>query len=234
MRLYIMRHADPDYENDTITEAGHLEAAALAERLAKEGITRIYTSPLGRARHTMQYTAERTGLPFGVEEWTAELGDLRIDLANGEVTYAWLVAGEIIRSSPRMPTHDDWHRQAPLDDPGFVEVFRRVKAGSDAFLARHGYVREGGVYRMEERSREKIAVFTHAGFALTWLAHLLELPVSLVWAGFHLSPSSVTTVLFEERSEQRAVPRCIALGDTAHLYHASLPERPRGLAANFH
>ena len=234
MRLYIIRHADPDYENSTITKAGHLEAAALGERLATEGITRIYTSPLGRARHTMQYAADKTGLPFGVEEWTAELGDLRIDLANGEVTYAWIVAGEIIRSSARMPTHDDWHTQAPLDDPAFVDVFARVKADSDEFLARHGYVRERGVYRMERSSCDKIAVFTHGGFSLTWLAHLLELPVSLVWSGFHLAPSSVTTVLFEERSERFAVPRCIALGDTSHLYHASLPEQPSGLAANFH
>ncbi|MEC9258269.1 MAG: histidine phosphatase family protein, partial [Candidatus Poribacteria bacterium] len=28
MRLYIIRHADPDYPNRTITEKGHLEAQA--------------------------------------------------------------------------------------------------------------------------------------------------------------------------------------------------------------
>lgn len=30
MRLYIIRHADPDYPNNTITPEGHLEAQALA------------------------------------------------------------------------------------------------------------------------------------------------------------------------------------------------------------
>ncbi len=29
MRLYIIRHADPDYPNNTITPEGHLEAQAL-------------------------------------------------------------------------------------------------------------------------------------------------------------------------------------------------------------
>ena len=32
MRLYIIRHADPDYPNRTITEKGHLEAQSLAKR----------------------------------------------------------------------------------------------------------------------------------------------------------------------------------------------------------
>ena len=34
MRLYIIRHADPDYKNDTITVFGHKDAQALAKRLA--------------------------------------------------------------------------------------------------------------------------------------------------------------------------------------------------------
>ena len=65
-----------------------------------------------------------------------------------------------------------------------------------------------------------------------WLAHLLEIPLSLVWVGFWLPPSSVPTVLFEERSSKRAAPRCIGLGDVAHLYAAGSPVRPRGSKGN--
>jgi probable phosphoglycerate mutase len=43
----------------------------------------------------------------------------------------------------------------------------------------------------------------------------------------------VTTVLFEERSAERAAPRCIGLGDVSHLYAAGLPVRPRGIKGNF-
>jgi len=71
LRLYLIRHADPDYPNNTITETGHREARALAGRLANENLDRIYVSPLGRARDTMQYTIDRTGLPFQVEDWNA-------------------------------------------------------------------------------------------------------------------------------------------------------------------
>lgn len=40
MRLYIIRHGDPDYANDTITPAGHREAQALAQRMAAQGLDR--------------------------------------------------------------------------------------------------------------------------------------------------------------------------------------------------
>ena len=36
MRILIIRHGDPDYANDTLTEKGHREAKLLAEKLKKE------------------------------------------------------------------------------------------------------------------------------------------------------------------------------------------------------
>jgi formamidopyrimidine-DNA glycosylase len=36
MRILIIRHGDPDYEHDTLTEKGHREAKLLAEKLVKE------------------------------------------------------------------------------------------------------------------------------------------------------------------------------------------------------
>jgi broad specificity phosphatase PhoE len=99
-------------------------------------------------------------------------------------------------------------------------------------LERHGYVREDGCYRIQSPNRETIAVFCHLGFGLTWLSHLLELPFPLVWSAFWLPPSSVTTILFEERSEQWAIPRCTGLGSVSHLHKVGLPVSQMGLMAN--
>ena len=38
MRILIIRHGDPDYAHDTLTEKGHRETKLLAEKLAKEKI----------------------------------------------------------------------------------------------------------------------------------------------------------------------------------------------------
>ena len=41
MRILIIRHGDPDYTNDTLTEKGHKEASLLAEKLKHEKIDYI-------------------------------------------------------------------------------------------------------------------------------------------------------------------------------------------------
>ena len=50
MKLHIIRHGDPDYDRDTLTERGWREAELLAERTGKMGISAFYVSPLGRAQ----------------------------------------------------------------------------------------------------------------------------------------------------------------------------------------
>lgn len=42
MRIYFIRHGNPNYENDCLTDIGHLQAEACAERLKGEGIQKIF------------------------------------------------------------------------------------------------------------------------------------------------------------------------------------------------
>ena len=49
MRIIFVRHGEPDYRNDCLTDLGRLQAQAAAERLREEGIEEIWSSPLGRA-----------------------------------------------------------------------------------------------------------------------------------------------------------------------------------------
>ena len=141
--------------------------------------------------------------------------------------------GEVIREREGFAAHDRWHGRPPFADPIFRERWAILQRNSDAFIARHGYERDGGRYRVVRSNRETLAIFCHGGFGLTWLAHLLHLPVPLVWSGFWLPPSSVTTILFDERSSHWAVPRCIGLGDIGHLYEAGLAVQAAGIQANF-
>jgi broad specificity phosphatase PhoE len=235
MRLYIIRHGDPDYEADTITEDGHKEAQALAERLAHECITRIYSSPLGRAIATMKYTADLLGLPYNIEHWTKELWpELALKGTPWGDIMAINIPGEHIRIEGEYPTYENWHLSSVLKEYEVRGVYEELKKNSDRFIARHGYEREGGRYRCVNPNEEKIAVFCHAGFGLTWLAHLLEIPVTLMWSGFWLPTTSVTTLLFDQRSEEWAVPRCLGVGDVSHLYKAGLPVKPRGIVTNYY
>lgn len=231
MRIYIIRHADPDYPNNTITDKGHKEAEALGKRMAGEKLDRIYSSPLGRAKDTMRYTADLVPLVPVIEDWTTEIAGTVVEMGEWGRMSSWDIPGEIIRGRDPLPSYHDWHELPYIGETPIAALFEEVKRESDAFLARHGYVREGGRYRCVAPNRERIAVFCHGGFGLAWLAHLLELPLAMVWSGFWLPPSSVTTLIMEQRSENWAVPRCFGLGDVSHLYAAGLPIQPRGMLA---
>ncbi len=235
MRLYIIRHADPDYENNTITPDGHKEAEALAKYLHAEGINKIYTSPIPRAKLTMEYTAKVTGLDYSILEWTRELWpDLVIEDTQWGEIFAIHLPGDYIRSEPDLCTCQTWHQCSLFDNSSVKKTYEELVQNSDEFLSSLGYVREDGRYRCKEPNQDKIAVFCHLGFGLTWLAHLLAIPPSIMWCGFWLPPSSVTTILFEECTPGWAVPRCIGLGETAHLYKENLPVKPRGIIYNFY
>ncbi|WP_256760393.1 histidine phosphatase family protein [Cohnella sp. WQ 127256] len=227
MRILLIRHAEPDYPNDTITAAGHLEAQALAGYLRQTGVDRIFSSPINRAIHTMKYTADSLGIVPVIQPWTRELNWMTTD-EQGNPIAGWDIPGERVRAG-RQSDHGIW-LGAPYME--YADPFETLKRDSDEFLRRLGYVREDGRYRIEMPHEETIAVFCHMGFGLTWLSHLLELPFPIVWSGFWLPPSSITTILFEERSEHWAVPRCIGLGQTAHLDKKGLRVSTAGLKAN--
>ena len=59
MRIVIVRHGDPNYELDTLTETGWKEARLVAERIAKMDVKDFYVSPLGRAQDTASVRASK-------------------------------------------------------------------------------------------------------------------------------------------------------------------------------
>lgn len=222
MRLDLIRHAEPDYEHDDLTPAGHLEAEALARRYASAPPTHLYRSALGRAITTAAYVARATGRT-PIEE--ARLNELDWHVQDPEFgrLSAWDVPGEKVRASHL---------------PGAVEAFApaiaELHAFADGLLARHGYRREGRRYAVTARNDEHLAIVCHGGVALTWLPHLLDLPVDRFWCGFWLPPCSVTTIVLEEHSATWATPRCTALGDVSHLVAAGLPTSPSGRQGRGH
>lgn len=52
MRILIVRHADPDYDIDSLTDTGWKEAELAADYLSKINVKAFYVSPLGRAQDT--------------------------------------------------------------------------------------------------------------------------------------------------------------------------------------
>ena len=226
MRIYIIRHADPDYANDTLTPNGHQEAEALAQYLQTQKIDEIYSSPLGRTQDTAQYAADLLCLPVSIEPWAQELETPWIKNLN-RAFFPGVEAGVNSAFSSGYTTPE------PPDSSLYDCEMQLIRQGSNDFMRRQGFLYQDGIYGVQQENRKGVAVFTHMGVGLIWLSHLLNIPLPMVWSGFFLHPASITTILMDERSPGFAIPRCIGLGDISHLCKDGLQPRPAGILANY-
>ncbi len=220
MRLLIIRHGDPDYANDTLTEKGHREAQLLAERLGQEKIDYFYSSPLGRARHTCDYVAKAHGKLADVTEkdWLREF-DCSLTLPSGrERPIPWDMLPNEWMDNPTMYDKDGWYKQDFYEKVEMERRVRYVTDGLDALLSKHGYTRDGEVYRTQKGNTDTVALFCHFGLETLLLSHLCGVSPIPLWHHFVALPTSVTTLYTEERRQGTAVFRCCGFGDTGHLY----------------
>ena len=89
MRILIIRHGDPDYEHDSLTEKGLREANLLKKRLCCEKIDAFYCSPLGRARKTAEPTLKAFGKEAVICDWLREFDGYVQNPQTGERERPW-------------------------------------------------------------------------------------------------------------------------------------------------
>ena len=142
MRLLFIRHGDPDYVNDTLTEKGHREAMLLAGTADRLNLGTCFVSPLGRARDTASYSLEKTGKEGTVLNWLQEF-PARVDLNQSEElqkAYAdckkfngkyipripWDVLPSYWTSHPEYIHREEWRNSEIARCSDMVEVYDSV------------------------------------------------------------------------------------------------------------
>lgn len=222
MKLYIIRHGDPDYENDTLTERGWREAELLADRLEKLEISDFYVSPLGRARDTASVILKRMDTTAEIKEWLREFPPQRWDPENGRERpmWDWLPSqwAEIEDNYDRCA----WMHTSVMEQAGVPAEYEKVRSGLVEILAKHGYVRTGNMFSAIRSNRDSVAFFCHFGVECVILSILLGISPMPLWHGTCALTSSVTTLVTEERRSGTAYFRMCGFGDVSHLYAAGV------------
>lgn len=230
MRILIVRHADPDYEIDSLTPKGWKEAELLSKRLIKYDLNGIYCSPLGRACDTAGVTLKKLNREAEICDWLREF-DVPVRLPNGEMKgNCWDLMPSYWTGIEAFYGKDSWLETNLMKSGPAKEHYRQVSDGMDEILSRFGYLREGNIYRTSKGNCDTIVLFCHFGVACVILSHLLGISPVPLWHGFVAPPSSVTTLFTEEREKGIASFRCQSFGDISHLYAA---DEPPAFAARF-
>lgn len=229
MKLIIVRHAEPDYSIDSLTEKGFREAEFLSERLTKLDVKEFYVSTMGRAMDTATPTLKKLGREAIKCDWLREFSHpIRRTDKVSDVVWDWLPCAWT--AEDKYYSNTDWYDTEIMQESNIKEKYLSVTKELDATLAKHGYVRNGRVYDAVDANNDTIVFFCHFGVECVLLGHLLGISPMQLWHGFCALPTSVTTVITEERRKGTAYFRVNGFGDISHLYAAG--EEP-SFAARF-
>ncbi len=219
MKILIIRHAEPDYSIDGLTEKGKKEAELLKTRLLKENITAAYCSTMGRAKLTAKPLLDATGIPCEYQDWLREYVGASVQLPYLDYKKApWDFLPEFVKEKPELYSPTEWRNVDFIKESKVPEEYDWVCGEFDKVLERHGYRRNGCVYDVENSNHDVIAFFCHFGLASQLISHLMNCSPMSISQNTFLSPSSVTAFFTEERREGVAQFRAHCIGDISHLY----------------
>lgn len=228
MLLYYVRHGDPIYDPDSLTELGKRQAEAVAKRLSVHGIDEIYASTSNRAILTAKPTSEILKKEINLLDFANEAH------AWNELTYeengskSWLFHNrricELFLSREIRNLGDEWYTHPEFNGYDYKKGIDRIYNESGEFFKLLGYehIRGTGTYKVLKSNPKRIAIFAHQGFGLSFLSCLLDIPYPTFTTHFDMCHSGVTVINFHE-ANGLAIPVVYSLSNDSHIYKEGLP-----------
>lgn len=224
MKLLIVRHDDPDYSIDSLTEKGWREAEYLSERLTTVPAEHYYVSPLGRAKDTVSLTLNKLGRTAIECPWLREFkAPIWRPDTPGRKTYTWDWLPQDWTQEKRFFLLDRWYEPRLLHIDSVKLEYDWVIGKFDALLEQHGYKRDGACYQALCANNDTLVFFCHFDVECVLLSHLMNISPMVLWHSEIAAPTSVTTVVTEERRKGIACFRVCSFGDISHLYQHGEP-----------
>ena len=219
MKIVFIRHAEPNYELDALTEKGVREAEALIPRMEKIAADFYYVSPLGRAKQTAKIAMKNIDQEAVVLDWLREFPPVIRHICEpdpGPQCWDWMPSDWA--SDPRFYDIVSFSEHPVMKEGHVGELYEDVIRNFDELLTRHGYRKNGKTFEVLNENHDTLCFFCHFGIECVLLSHLLNVSPMILWHGFVCTPSSVTIVNTEERQKGIASFRVSHFGDTSHLY----------------
>lgn len=233
MILYYVRHGDPIYHPDSLTQLGQLQAAAAAKRLARYGMDRIYSSTSNRAIQTAQPLCDLLKQEPILLDWANEEGivqDTIIHYADGSRKWCWMdpEIRSIFRSKQVYDLGRSWYDHPAFRNRNFARGMEQIQQEADAFMLSLGYRHDlqNNCYHALQPQCERIALFAHEGFGAVFLSCVLDIPYPIFSTHFRMTHSGITAIAFEEQ-DGVVVPQVLCYSNDSHIYADGLPTKHR-------
>ncbi len=222
MLLIYVRHGEPIYNPDSLTELGHKQAIAVGKRLAKFGVDKIFASTSNRAIQTATPTSEMTGKQVQLLDWCNESyawQDFALTRDDGVCTWAFYIPKfQRLFAEQSIAYNPNWYLDGRFPQNNFKQGIERVNEEVDKWLLSLGYEhdRTNGVYHAVNPTNERVALFAHQGFGIAFLSSLLDIPYPLFCNHFDIGHSDITVIDFET-VDGIAIPKVLTHSNDGHL-----------------
>lgn len=217
MRILIIRHGDPNYELDCLTEKGNIEATSLANYLKNEKIDHVYVSPLGRAKQTCEHYLKVSNKTATECEWLREFGHSIFHEDINDMWCTWDFMPRFFSQNKEFYDINKWSDYKIYQEYGIDKEYNRVIGEFDKLIEKHGYQRDGMEYKAINSNHDTIALFCHFGLESVLLSRLLNISPFTLWHHTCALTTSVTTVVTEEREKDIVCFRMLEYGSINHL-----------------
>lgn len=229
MLLFYVRHGDPIYNPNELTPLGKRQAEAAAKRLSLYGVDKIFASSSNRAMQTAQPTCEilkkdMTILDFCNEDHAWQ--EFTVSLPNGDKTWAFADPDtrRLFTDESVCKLGFEWYTHPAFEGLNFKKGIDRVGDAMDAFFAELGYehIRHTGTYKAVRPNDDRIAIFAHQGFGMSFMSHLLDIPYPVFSTRFDICHTGISTIEFKEE-DGIVIPKVLTFSSDAHIYREGLP-----------
>lgn len=229
MILFYVRHGDPVYAPDSLTPLGRRQAEAVAKRLALYGVDRIFASTSERAIQTAQPAGEIMKKQVELLDFCNESHAwARFTVPNESGGQGWLFQNQkmirLFADREIFRLGDAWYEHPALRQYHFQQSVEWINRETDAFFLSLGYehIRERGVYQAVKPNEQRIALFAHQGFGLSFLSSLLGIPYPQFCIHFDMGHTGMTVIEFREE-DGLTVPKVLTMSNDSHIYKEGLP-----------
>jgi len=196
MNIYFIRHGDPDYATDSLTEKGIEQAKLLAEAIKNWKVDEVYQSPMGRAKQTASYSLEKWKVEAVTTEMIREIcwGDSSGDAYAS--SSPWTISSGFVKEDHKYPVGEEWENHPKVKNDRIVQDLKNHYKMFDDFMEKQGYKREGQLYKAENPNEKEIVFFCHGGIISALTAYVMNIPFSQMIAHSGAKHTSITKVHF--------------------------------------
>ena len=177
IKIYYIRHGDPDYEHDSLTDLGHKQAELTSLALKDIPFDLVYFSPIGRAQVTGRYLTNKIHkepiiLPFVSE---AIAWDYVAMYSEEQKRDTWIYHdNSYLKKLKELQTDDNWYDHFPSK---FKDGVKMINKEIDEWLLTLNikHDRNNKTFKSIGSTPNNIIIFAHEGAGTRFICSMLDM-----------------------------------------------------------